>query len=500
MVHSMRQQSDQSVEEPFWKSKLRTNDTKHPVITTRNQQSNSFWPNDSWPNELINDDMRHTGHSYTAKTICLCCGRTFEPAQCSSYPLHSTVYCISCWCQHTNECRSIRQSIITLQRWWRGITNTVYHMVPTPTPDRARSRLQALSAGSMSTTSYSPLTPQHHSQQHGIESSPIKAHQVDWSKPAHSRYQQARVQSAHMAQPEDQEEWLQRQLHRFPKRNLRRSDRSKHSPDRWHPSNSGNSMDTTASSSVSEAELQLALQDPGPAEVQARAAGRQKAPTFAVLQPKTGRSVMPAHLLPEEMRLKSSSDIKVEASTRTRQSKISFNQQIKLDRIKTLAITCTEGTDHSNAMIDSAPPEEEDAQMQVSDVQRAITMSLEHFSKHKIEMDPQTETDADATATQHCSTCKKSKATDEFEANFKTCNKCIAIKRKRRRTKIKADDTEGKKLCSSKKWCPIADFTGGKKTCDTCIRLARALTKARKEVQYSVPACAENTTSVPDFQ
>ena len=215
------------------------------------------------------------------------------------------------------------------------------------------------------------------------------------------------------------------------------------------------------------------MQDPGPAEVQARAAGRQKAPTFAVLQPKTGRSVMPAHLLPEEMRLKSSSDIKAEASTRTRQSKISFNQQIKLDRIKTLAITCTEGTDHSNAMMDSAPPEE-DAQMQVSDLQRAITMSLEHFSKHEIEMDPQTETDADAAATQHCSTCKKSKATDEFEANFKTCNKCIAVKRKRRRTskeeaglaKIKVDDKEGKKLCSSKKWCPIADFTGGKKTCE----------------------------------
>jgi hypothetical protein len=218
---------------------------------------------------------------------------------------------------------------------------------------------------------------------------------------------------------------------------------------------------------------------------------------------------MPAHLLPGEMRLKSSSDIKAEASTRTRQSKVSFNQQTKLDRIKTLAITCTEGTDHSNAMMDSAPPEE-DAQMQVSDLQRAITMSLEHFSKNEIEMDPQTETDADAAATPHCSTCKRSKATDEFEANLKTstCNKFIAIERKRRRTskeeaglaKIKADDKEGKKLCSSKKWCPIADFTDGKKTCDTCIRLPRALTKARKEVQYSVPAYAENTTLVSDFQ
>ena len=68
------------------------------------------------------------------------------------------------------------------------------------------------------------------------------------------------------------------------------------------------------------------------------------------------------------MRLKSSSDIKTEASTRTRQSKIGFNRQIKLDQIKTLAITCTEETDHNNAMMDSAPPEEDATKdWQVSD-------------------------------------------------------------------------------------------------------------------------------------
>ena len=66
--------------------------------------------------------------------------------------------------------------------------------------------------------------------------------------------------------------------------------------------------------------------------------------------------------------------------------------------------------------------------------------------------------------------------------------------------KEKPDSKEGKKLCSSKTWCPIVNFTGGKKTCDTCIKLARARTKARKEVQYSVPAYAKNTTSTPDFQ
>ena len=156
--------------------------------------------------------------------------------------------------------------------------------------------------------------------------------------------------------------------------------------------------------------------------------------------------------------------------------------------------------------MDSAPPEE-DVQMQMSDLQHAITMSLEHCSKHTIEMDLQTETDTDTVTTRYCSTCKGSKAADEFEANFKTCNECTAVKRKRRRISKeeagladkKADDREGKKLCSSKKWCPIADFTGGKKTCDACIKLARALTKARKEVQYSVPTYAGNTTSVPDF-
>ena len=195
---------------------------------------------------------------------CLCCSITFEPAQCSSYPLHSTVYCTNCWHQHTNECRGIKQSIVTLQRWWREITHSVYHMTPAPTPDKARKQLQALTAGSMSPTNYSPLTPRHYSQQssmhHGLEASPIRAHQVDWSKPAHSRYQQARAQSIHRAQPEEQEEWLQRQLHRFPKHELRRSDRSKHSLDRWHPSVKDSSMDTSMSSSVSETELQLVQQ------------------------------------------------------------------------------------------------------------------------------------------------------------------------------------------------------------------------------------------------
>ena len=60
-------------------------------------------------------------------------------------------------------------------------------------------------------TACHPLTPQDYSQ-HGIETSPIKAHQVDWSKPPHNRYLQARAQSVHRMQPEDQGEWLQRQL------------------------------------------------------------------------------------------------------------------------------------------------------------------------------------------------------------------------------------------------------------------------------------------------
>ena len=503
-------------------------------------------------------------HSGAADMTCLCCSITFEPAQCSSYPLHSTVYCTNCWRQHTTECRSIKQSITTLQRWWRGITHSVYHMAPAPTPDKAKRKLQALPSGSTSPTSYSPLTPQYYSQL-SIEASPIKAHQVDWSKSAHGRYQQARAQSVHRAQPEDQEEWWQRQQHRFPRRQLRRSDRSMHSPDRWHPNNSGGSMDTSMSSSVSEAELQLALQDSGPAEVQARAADRQRAPTFAELQPHSGRSVMPVHLLPEEMKLKTSSEVKIEASTRTKQSKIRFKQQINLDRLKTLAITHTEKTNHSN----SAPPEE-DEQMQPSDLQQAITMSLDHFSKHTIEFQdiehqpgPASNTcslnkldygvirlimqylprkswqtilptvcadtryadtegremteekaketivrtkgwNTEAATTQRCSTCKCSKTPDKFEGSFKTCNKCLAAKRKRRRISKAAreepDSKEGKKLCSSKTWCPIVNFTGGKKTCDNCIKAARARTKARKEVQYSVPAYAMNTTSTPDFQ
>ena len=97
-------------------------------------------------------------------TTCLCCSITSKSAQCSSYPLHSTIYCTNCWCQHTNECRGIKQRIITLQRWRRGITHSVYHMTPAQTPSKERKQLQALTAGSMSPTNYSPLTPQHYSQ------------------------------------------------------------------------------------------------------------------------------------------------------------------------------------------------------------------------------------------------------------------------------------------------------------------------------------------------
>ena len=139
--------------------------------------------------------------------------------------------------------------------------------------------------------------------------------------------------------------------------------------------------------------------------------------------------------------------------------------------------------------------------MQLSGLQHAIAMILEHFSKHKIDMDLQTETG------RPCSTCKGVKTPDQFKGSFKTCNDRITAKRKRRRAnkaeanlaQKKTDSREGKRLCSSKKWCPSIDFTGGKKTCDTCIELARALTKAKKEVQYSVPFYAANTTSAPDF-
>ena len=173
------------------------------------------------------------------------------------------------------------------------------------------------------------------------------------------------------------------------------------------------------------------------------------------------------------MRLKSSSEVKAEASTRTKQSKIKFSQPIKLDRLKTLAITHTKKDYHSSAIVDIAPQEEE-KQMQLNDLQHAIAISLEYFSKHTIDMDLQPETG------RLYSTCKGVKTSDQFEGSFKTCNDCITTKRKRRRTnkaeanlaKKKADSREGERLCSSKKWCPSIGFTGGKKTCDTCIKSA----------------------------
>ena len=133
----------------------------HPGIAAKNQPSNSHWLDDIWPIQIA----------------CLCCSNTFNPAQCSSYPLHSTVYCTSCWHQHTNKCKTIKQTIITLQRRWRGITHSVYHTTPAPTPGKERRQLQALTASSTSPTNYSPLTPQHYSQysnmHFGSEASPI---------------------------------------------------------------------------------------------------------------------------------------------------------------------------------------------------------------------------------------------------------------------------------------------------------------------------------------
>ena len=442
--------------------------------------------------------LQHAQHIEAATALCLCCDHAFNPTQCSQYPLQSTVYCNNCWHNQFSKCRSIKQNIIALQRWWRGIKHTVYHVAPATTPFKAKKQLLTLTSGDLSPTNWSPLTPQHYSQNSSflneVEASPIRAHQVNWSEPAQSRYMQARAQSVHRALPEDQHEWAQRQLDKFPKRKVRRSNRAKQCTDRWYPSSRTSSMDTSMSSSVSEGELQLALQDPGPAEVLAKAATKQTASTFAELQPQAGRTVMPVDVLPAEMRLKSSSEIHTEAKNRSRQSTIEFTRQ--------LAIT------------DSAPPEMQE-QMQVAEVddelQQAIKLSLDHFSKHTIEMDTQGEDSGEGTlnttaaATQYCSTCKRTANLAEFPAGGKTCTKCMTAKRKRRHEKAvmlaeqKADDRHGKKLCSSKNWCPISDFTGGKKTCDTCNRLARAKNKVRKDVKYSVPEYAANNTSTQDF-
>ena len=149
--------------------------------------------------------------------------------------------------------------------------------------------------------------------------------------------------------------------------------------------------------------------------------------------------MIPVDVLPEEMRLKPSSEVRAEASTRTKQSKIKFKQQIKLDRLKTLAITQTEAG-HNQAIADSATPEEAEALTTDSDeeLQRAISFSLVHFSKHTIEMDA-TEQDnntnisiASEAATKHCTSCKGTKAAAEFPPGLATCNMCRTRKRQRR--------------------------------------------------------------------
>ena len=140
------------------------------------------------------------------------------------------------------------------------------------------------------------------------------------------------------------------------------------------------------------------------------------------------------------------------------------------------------------------------------ELQRAISYSLVHFSKHTIEMEA-TEQDNDNStaseaATKHCTSCKGTKAASEFTPGLATCNTCRARKKQRRGKNAKPTQHEvgaDRKLCSSKKWCLVTDFTGSNKTCDNCIKIARALTVARRQRQYAVPGYAANNTSVPDF-
>ena len=215
----------------------------------------------------------------------------------------------------------------------------------------------------------------------------------------------------------------------------------------------------------------------------------------------------PVDVLPAKMRLEPSSEVKAEASTRTMQSKIKFKQQIKIDRLKTMAITQIEA-DHNQAIADSAPPEEAEVLTMDSDdeLQRAVVYSLDHFSKHAIEMDA-TERGNDTSistapeaATKHCMGCKGTKAAAEFPPWLATCNKCRTRKRQRRNKNSEPKGIRaGRKLCNSKKWCPIKSVTGSNKTCNDCIEVARSLTVARRQRQYAVPTYSATNTSEPDF-
>ena len=93
VVYVMYREGSQPVEEPIWREASRT----HSGMTTRDQQSNSYWLNDSWQNGMDNDYRQHTEHSGASSASYLCCSITFEQGQCSNYPLHNTMYCASYW-------------------------------------------------------------------------------------------------------------------------------------------------------------------------------------------------------------------------------------------------------------------------------------------------------------------------------------------------------------------------------------------------------------------
>ena len=103
--------------------------------------------------------------------------------------------------------------------------------------------------------------------------------------------------------------------------------------------------------------------------------------------------------------------------------------------------------------------------------------------------------------TKHRTSCKGITAATEFLSGLATCNKCRTKKRLRRNKKAVPEDEDrtGKKLCSSKKLCPIKSFADNNKTSDHCIKAARSLTVARRQRQYAVPAYSATNTSKPDF-
>ena len=272
------------------------------------------------------------GHKTEQLTAnCLCCSEPFCQKACIHDAARKTLYCDYCWFTCRHRCKATTESVVFLQRWWRRCTKAAIAVCPTglsPSPNWSPETSSPLSAIDVDSANESP----------------IRAKQVNRNATPLDRYKQARNQSMEASMPNDHMEWVGHMYDKSPRVELRRSDRTREEIVRWKPDASEDTMDTSMSSSVSEGEMQRALQDHQPLMhtpklVMDGASNVPQANTFVGLDLASGRMVMSAQESPDEMKLMDSAKIHAAAKGRSRQSRLDFDRMAQWKRISSIVRT-----------------------------------------------------------------------------------------------------------------------------------------------------------------